>query len=86
MGREIQLSSEQSVIVITREETTLLTDKISIDTVSDDGEKVVARISFFSTTGLSRILTLWEGQDYINIGNWTDDDVNNKVKELLNVI
>jgi len=86
MGREIQLSSEQSVIVITREETTLLTDKISIDTVSDDGEKVVARISFFSTTGLSRILTLWEGQDYINIGHWTDDDVNNKVKELLNVI
>jgi hypothetical protein len=85
MAREIILNGSQNVVVVTREETTLLTDKISIDTVSDDGNKVVVRLSFFNSTGLTRLLTLWEGQDYVNIGNWTDDDVNNRIKELLNV-
>jgi hypothetical protein len=85
MGREIQLNSEQKVVVITREETAISTDKISIDSITDDGEKVIARLSFFSSTGLTRLLVLWEGQDYNNIGNWTDDDVKNRVKELLNV-
>ena len=85
MGRQITLNGSQNVVVITREEQTLTTDKISVDMVSDDGEKVVVRISFFSSTGITRLLTLWEGQDYINIGDWTDDDVNNRIKELLNV-
>lgn len=85
MAKEIQLSTEQSIVVITREETTLLTNKISVDSITDDGNRVVSRISFFSSTGLTRLLTLWEGQDYINIGDWTDLDVENRIKELLNV-
>jgi len=85
MSREIQLNGEQTVVVITREETTLLTDKISIDSITDDGSSVIARLSFFSSTGLTRVLTLWEGQDYINIGDWTDLDVENRIKEILNV-
>ncbi len=85
MARELDLSSVQQVVVIKREEETLDTDKISIDMVIDDGSMVRCRVSFFSSTGLSRELVLWEGQDYINIGQWTDDDVNNRIKELLNV-
>lgn len=85
MGREILLNGAQTVVVITREETSLLTDKISIDSITDDGACVIVRLSFFSSSGLTRLLTLWEGQDYINIGDWTDLDVENRVKELLNV-
>lgn len=85
MAKEIQLNGEQTIVVITREETTLLTDKISVDSVTDTGTEVSVKISFFSNTGLTRLLTLWEGQDYINIGNWTDIDVENRIKELLNV-
>ena len=85
MARELNLSSTQQVVVVKREEETLDTDKISIDKVVDNGYMVSARISFFSSTGLSRDLVLWEGQAYINIGNWTDSDVDARIKELLNV-
>jgi hypothetical protein len=86
MGREIQLNGEQKVVVITREETAISTDKISIDSITDDGEKVIARLSFFSSTGITRLLVLWEDQDYINIGQWTDTDVDIKIKQLLNIV
>jgi hypothetical protein len=85
MARQLNLSSTQQVVVVKREEETLDTDKISIDKVVDNGYMVSARISFFSSTGLSRELVLWEGQDYINIGQWTDSDVDTRIKELLNV-
>ena len=85
MSRQLNLSSTQQVVVVKREEETLDTDKISIDKVVDNGYMVSARISFFSSTGLSRELVLWEGQDYINIGQWTDSDVDVRIKELLNV-
>jgi hypothetical protein len=85
MSRQLNLSSTQQVVVVKREEETLDTDKISIDKVVDNGYMVSARISFFSSTGLSRELVLWEGQDYINIGQWTDSDVDTRIKELLNV-
>lgn len=85
MSRQLNLSSTQQIVVIKREEETLDTDKISIDRVTDNGYMVTTRISFFSSTGLSRDLILWEGQDYINIGNWTDSDVDIRIKELLNV-
>lgn len=86
MPRKITLNQQQNVVVITREETTLSTDKISVDSVTDDGEKVYAKISFFSNIGLTRLLILWEGQDYIDIGQWTDTDVDNRIKELLNLV
>lgn len=86
MGREVLLNGEQNVVVITREEVVIPTNRISIDSVTDDGQKVYAKVSFFSSTGIVRVITLWEGDDYVNIGQWTDNDVNNRVKELLNVI
>lgn len=85
MSREIQLNGIQNVTVITREEVILETDRINIISITDDGSKVYVKLSFFHTSGLKRDLILWEGQDYINIGNWTDNDVINRIKELLNV-
>jgi hypothetical protein len=85
MAKEIQLNGTQNVTVVTREEVIIETDKVNIISITDDGKKVYCKVSFFHTSGLKRDLILWEGQDYNNIGNWTDDDVENRVKELLNV-
>lgn len=86
MARELNLTTVNSIAVITREEVLVDTDKISIDILSDNGQSVTARISFFNSNGYSKTLVLWEGQDYINIGEWTDLDVDLRIKELLNVV
>lgn len=85
MAKEILLQNPNTIVVVTREEISLITDKISIDALIDDGISVKVRVSFFSETGLTKLLTLWSGDDYINIGQWTDNDVTNRIKELLNV-
>ena len=85
MAKEIQLNGTQNVTVVTREEVIIEANRINIISITDDGKKVYCKVSFFHTSGLKRDLILWEGQDYNNIGNWTDDDVENRVKELLNV-
>ena len=86
MARELNLTTVSSIAVITREEVLVDTDRISIDILSDNGQSVTARISFFNSNGYSKTLVLWEGQDYINIGEWTDLDVDLRIKELLNVV
>jgi hypothetical protein len=85
MSRQLNLTGLHQITVVTREEVTVDTDMISIDVLTDNGNSVTARVSFFNTAGYSRILVLWEGQAYINIGDWTDSDVDTRIKELLNV-
>jgi hypothetical protein len=57
-------------------------DKIEIDYIIDyySQKKVVA----FTKSVLGQV-TLWEGADYIAVGQWTDDDVTNRIKEILGV-
>lgn len=85
MSRQLNLTGTHQITVVTREEVTVDTDMISVDVLTDNGNSVTARVSFFNTNGYSRILVLWEGQAYINIGDWTDIDVDTRIKELLNV-
>lgn len=85
MAKEIQLNGTQNVTIVTREEVIIEVNVLNIISITDDGKKVYCKVSFFHTSGLKIDLILWEGQDYINIGNWTDLDVENRVKELLNV-
>lgn len=86
MAKELNLTTVNSIVVITREEVTVDTDKISIDILTDNGQSVTARISFFNSNGYSKTLVLWEDQDYINIGEWTDLDVELRIKKILNVV
>ena len=86
MARELTLNTTSQITIITRQELVIDTDRISIDTLIDDGQSVVARISFFNPGGYSKELVLWHGQDYLNIGDWTDVDVDLRIKELLNVL
>jgi hypothetical protein len=85
MAREIILNQEEQVIIVTKEEVTINADKISVDLVSDDGISVRAIVSFFNTNGYTKNLILWEGDSYTQIGQWTDQDVDNRIKELLNL-
>lgn len=85
MARELNLIGVNQITIVTREELTIQTDRISIDTLTDDGQSVVARISFYDSGGYSKVITLWEGQDYIDIGEWTDSNVDSRIKEILNL-
>jgi hypothetical protein len=86
MARELILTGLNQITVVTREEVVIETDKISIDTLTDDGQSVVARISFYNSGGYSKSIVLWDGQEYINIGEWTDTQVEIRIKELLNLL
>jgi hypothetical protein len=85
MARTINLSQEENVTIVTREEEIVTTDKISVDNVNDDGQSVTAMVSFFNSMGYTKTLILWNGQEYINIGQWTDSDVDARIKQLLNL-
>ena len=85
MAREINLETPKSITLVTKEEKVISVDKISINTVTDDGFSVYANISFDIDHGYIKTIILWTGQDYINIGQWTDSDVDNRVKQILNI-
>lgn len=82
MARTIELQKQKEIVIIEKQSITC--DKISIDSVTDNGISVTCIISFFSETGNTKSLILWDGQDYIDIGQWTDEDVNNRIIEILN--
>ncbi len=86
MAREINLETPKSITLVTKEEKVISVDKISINTVTDDGFSVYANISFDIDHGYIKTIILWTGQDYINIGQWTDSDVDNRVKQILNIL
>lgn len=48
----------------------------------DDGTKVVAQVEEIPLTTVKPV-TLWEGQDYINIGQWTDAQAKARLLEVL---
>jgi hypothetical protein len=62
---------------------TLSADKIEIDHIIDyyADKKVIA----FTKSVLGRI-TLWEGDAYDAIGQWTDQDVTDRIIEIVNNI
>lgn len=46
----------------------------------DDGKSVKAFITY---NGIDNTLTLWEGAEYTAIGDWTQEQANTKIIELL---
>jgi hypothetical protein len=85
MAREITLAGIQNITVTTKEEVTIPTDVVYIEWIIDYSNLAVARVSFGNQSGRTADLILWEGDDYINIGQWTDQQAMDRVKELLNV-
>lgn len=85
MSREITLSTEQNITIETREEVVMPVTALYIEWIMDYSSAAVARVSFGDPAGRTIDLTLWEGDDYVNIGQWTDQQAMDRIKELLNV-
>ena len=82
MSITIELNTPVNVVVV--EETAIETNVVVVENFTDNGESVVATVSFQSNTGFSKQITLWEGEEYINVGQYTDTDIQNRITEILN--
>jgi hypothetical protein len=60
---------------------TVEANEISIITISDNTVDAVTAV--VNVMGHDKVLTLWEGQAYIDIGNWTQDQANARILELI---
>ena len=76
---EIKLSTPKKIIV--QEEVSVNEQIIKVLSVTDTYSSVVAVVRLGSLQ--PNELILWEGQDYINIGQWTDTDVQKRILELI---
>jgi len=54
-------------------------ESIRVLEISDNAEQRVVRVITDLPIG---IITIWEGDDYDLIGQWTDDDVIKRLKEM----
>ena len=81
MAREIQLSEEKTIVLVT--EQNVKTSNITVLNVTDYGDSVVANVSLQPMQGAVKNLVLWEGDAYTNIGQWTDEDVTARILELI---
>jgi|LakMenE01Jun11ns_1017448.scaffolds.fasta_scaffold9580314_2 hypothetical protein len=72
----------QTKVLKTIPERVISADKIEIKYIVDlyDQKKVIA----FTSSVLGQII-LWEGDNYTQIGQWTDQDVQNRIIEILNI-
>lgn len=78
----IQINFEQPKVITIIEPIITTVTSCNIEQVIDISiEKRVNVIIVFE--GGSKNLTLWEGDVYDTIGQWTDTDVINRIKELI---
>jgi len=75
---EIQLSQPKDVVIVKERKKTI--EKITVLEVIDNSSKKKITANTQELGGV----TLWKGDDYDAIGQWTDTDVINKLNELYN--
>lgn len=68
------------IIVLEPEKTLTLTQIVVTRLVDLPAQKQVRAF----IEGIQGPIMLWEGDDYTNIGQWTDTDVTNKLNQLYN--
>ncbi len=72
---------KEVVIVAATPAETIEANELSIITISDN--TVDSVVAVVNVMGYDKVLVLWEGQAYINIGNWTQDQANARILELV---
>ena len=85
MARDISQNIQKEIDFIKQESIKINVSKITILSVTDNAESVVASIFFNGDDKTMLNITIWDGQDYIDIGQWTDANVDNRIKELLSL-
>jgi len=83
MSRIVNLPTTEEITVKVAE--TVTTDEVTLNYVIDTGEKVTCEVSFPNVTYANQYV-LWDSTTnptYEGIGVWTDEDVNDRLIELL---
>ena len=80
MALEITLSSEKNIVV--QPETTKALTILTIDRMVDIPEEKTVTVFIKE---LRQPIILWEGATYDAIGQWTDADVDTRLKEIYDV-
>lgn len=62
------------------------TNEIKICFVTDTDNEVNAMITFVEGPGETFYIPLWEGKEYLAVGDWVNSDVDQRIKEILNLI
>lgn len=82
----IKLTESKQIVV--REIEVISSDEIFINEIVDNGTSVIALITpissespIFNQVTIRKIL--WEGESYEAIGQWTDTDVEKRLKQIL---
>lgn len=75
---EVILQGKKDIVF--RAEETIDTDKVTINQVTDNYTSVIALVSIGEKT---KEIIVWEGTEYEALGQWTDTDLTNKLKQLL---
>lgn len=85
---EIKLEQPKNILIVPA--VTITTDTIVVRYAKDDGVSVITEIIFITDNSqmdsYSRIITLWDGESkptYTEIGQWTDNDVQERIKQLI---
>ncbi len=79
--KEIKFDSAKEVVVIEAETKTV--SAVNAIEIKDNFKSVIAVISFDAIGARTKEIILWEGEDYTKIGNWTDEDVQKRILELI---
>jgi len=72
---------KEVVIVAAKPAETIEANELSIITISDNTVDAVTAV--INVMGYNKVLVLWEGEAYILIGNWTQEQANQRILELL---
>lgn len=72
----------KTIVYVTRQEVTFQTSTVSLESISDDGAKITAVVRYVENNNLKN-LTLFTGIYYEPIANFTETEINNRVKEII---
>lgn len=77
IGFEVELPSPKDIVLVPEEKIRIT--KFTINRMVDLPKEKIVRVFLDE---LNSPIVLWENESYNEIGNWTNEDVSNKLKEL----
>lgn len=82
MSVQITLPQEKTIVLQPQRAVTPTT--VNVYSVTDNLTNAITASIDFGISNSNKQITLWTGNEYVAIGQWTDDDVDKKVLELIN--
>jgi hypothetical protein len=75
------MGEPQTVIFVPQVQVSLSVSNVTLVATNDDGAKITALVTF--SDGRQKLLTLFEGMYYEPIQNFTNTEVDNRIKEII---